>query len=192
VTLDESYLLSRARAGDARALGCLLEKHRRRVTRHVRRLVRQPGDAEDVVQETFIRAWRGLRAFRGESSFYSWLYRIATNAALAFRKRAKCFQPLEDASLQGLDSGPEERVIARQASETLERAMALLRPEQARALSLYEVEGMSYQDIAHALGVPIGTVRTLIFRARRSLQAALERPAPGPARRVSSAAPRYR
>lgn len=192
VTLDEADLLCRAQAGDARALGRLLEKHRRRVTRHVRRLVREPGDTEDVVQETFIRAWRGLRAFRGDSTFYSWLYRIATNAALAFRRRSNWLERLDSESRDATDQGPEERMMVLQTCEKLQQAMARLPREQAQALSLYEDDGLSYQDVARTLGVPTNTVRTLIFRARRSLKEALERPAPGRAGRPSWAARRYR
>jgi RNA polymerase sigma-70 factor (ECF subfamily) len=179
ITWDEPRLVTRARSGDHRALGCLLEKYRRRVTRHVRRLVREPGDADDVVQETFIRAWRGLPAFRGDSTFYSWLYRIATNVALGYLGRAARRRQGIEAQAPQEEPDPEQILIARQTGQAAERALAVLQPEQARALALYEEEGKSYREIARTLGVPIGTVRTHIFRARRSLAAALERPGAG-------------
>jgi RNA polymerase sigma-70 factor (ECF subfamily) len=189
IAWDDVQLVRLAQRGDGRAFQALFQKHRRRVTHHVERLVRSRSDADDLVQEAFIRAWRGLRAFRGQSTFYSWLYRIATSVALAFLRRAA--RRRHEVEAQALQEGadPEQILIARQTGQAAERALAVLPPEQARALALYEEEGKSYREIARTLGVPIGTVRTHIFRARRALAAALERPAPDAA---SWGAPRCR
>ena len=150
-------------------------------------------DATDVVQETFIRAYRGLASFRGDSAFYSWLYRIATNTSLNYLKRnpgdvllgddapedrADTFEPgVSDAE------DPERTLMAKQIAETVQRALAKLQPELAEALMLYEVEGKAYAEIAGMLGIPIGTVRTRIFRAREFIAKRLE-PVLEPQRKV--------
>jgi len=191
--VQDAELVRLAQAGDAKAFEALVVKYQRRVARHVARYVKAAGDVEDVVQETFIRAYRGLASFRGDSAFYSWLYRIATNAALnhlrqapgdvllgdaAPEERAEAFEP-------GVSDGedPERSLIAKQIAETVNRAVARLQPELAEALMLYEVEGKAYAEIADMLGIPIGTVRTRIFRAREFIAKRLE-PVLEPQRRV--------
>lgn len=189
----DAELVRMARAGDERAYQALVVKYQRRIARHVARYVRRASDVEDVVQESFIRAYRGLAAFRGDSTFYSWVYRIATNTALSFLKRAappvvlhadmpddeRADGPFEPGVSDAQD--PERVLLAKQIGETVERAMARLQPELAEALLLYEVEGKSYKDIAQMLGMPIGTVRTRIFRAREFIARRLE-PVLGPVR----------
>jgi RNA polymerase sigma-70 factor (ECF subfamily) len=179
---NELELVRRAKRGDGRAWQALFQKHRSRITQHVARLVRCHADADDVVQDAFFRAYRGLRAFRGDAAFHTWLYRIATNAALAFLKRSRQREvPMDPEALALLADGcseqadPERVLAARQAGETAVRALAQLSREQARALALYEDEGRSYAEIARTLGIPINTVRTHIFRARRALQRAAGR-----------------
>lgn len=183
----DAELVRLAQGGDERAFQALVVKYQRRIARHVARYVRRASDVEEVVQDAFMRAYRGLGAFRGESSFYSWLYRIATNAALSFLKRRPeevqgderadgCFEPgVSD------EQTPERTLVAKQIGEAVERAMARLQPELAEALVLFEVEGKSYKEIAQMLGTPIGTVRTRIFRAREFIALRLE-PVLGPAR----------
>ena len=184
-------LVRLAQAGDARAFEALVVKYQRRIARHVARYLRQAGDVEDVVQEAFIRAYRGLASFRGDSAFYSWLYRIATNAALSFiarepqavllgddapEERSDAFEPgVSDAE------DPERSLMASQIADAVQRALARLQPELAEALMLYEVEGKPYAEIAGMLGIPIGTVRTRIFRAREFIAKRLE-PVLGPQR----------
>jgi RNA polymerase sigma-70 factor (ECF subfamily) len=140
------------------------------------------------VQDAFLRAYRGLPAFRGESSFYSWLYRIAANAAFSFLKRPgvtevsgeeRADAPFEPGVSD--EQNPERVLLARQIGEAVERAMTRLAPELAEPLVLYEVEGKSYREIAQMLGAPIGTVRTRIFRAREFIAQRLE-PVLGPQR----------
>src|SRR5687767_3636584 len=177
----DAELVRLAQRGDERAFQALVVKYQRRIARHVARYVRRASDVEEVVQDAFVRCYRALGAFRGDSTFYSWLYRIATNAALSFLKRADTLE----VSLDERDDGPfepgatdeetpERVLIARQIGEAVERAMARLAPELAEALVLYEVEGKSYREIAQMLGTPIGTVRTRIFRAREFIAQRLE------------------
>lgn len=180
----DAELVRLAQAGGTKAFEALVVKYQRRIARHVARYVRHAGEVEDVVQDVFIRAHRGLASFRGESAFFSWLYRIATNAALSHLKR----QPAE---VQLGDDAPEERatafepgvsdaadpertLMAKQIAETVQKALAKLQPDLAEALLLYEVEGKPYAEIAGMLDVPIGTVRIRIFRAREFIARRLE------------------
>jgi RNA polymerase sigma-70 factor (ECF subfamily) len=174
-------LVRLAQAGDARAFQALMVKYQRRIARHVARYVKRAGDVEEVVQDAFIRAYRGLASFRGDSSFYSWLYRIATNAAFSFLKQAKSLEvQVEERADGGFEPGvtdeqtPERVLLAKQIGEAVERAMSKLQPELAEPLVLFEVEGKAYKEIAQMLGLPIGTVRTRIFRAREFIARRLE------------------
>lgn len=188
---DDSELVRLAQGGDDRAFQALVVKYQRRIARHVARYVKASGDVEDVVQEAFIRAYRGLASFRGDSAFYSWLYRIATNAALSHLKRKSQDVALGDENMEesaeafepGVSDGesPERSLIAKQIAEVVQKALAKLKPDLAEPLMLYEVEGKPYAEIAGMLGVPIGTVRTRIFRAREFIAKRLE-PALGPQR----------
>jgi RNA polymerase sigma-70 factor (ECF subfamily) len=186
----DAQLVALAQSGDERAYEALVVKYQRRIARHVARYMRRAVDVEDIVQETFIRAYRGLASFRGQSTFYSWLYRIATNAALnalqreplpvstdgAGDERAYAFEPgASDAE------NPERTLMASQIADAVQRALARLKPELAEPLMLYEVEGKSYPQIAEMLGMPLGTVRTRIFRAREFIAKRLE-PVLGPQR----------
>lgn len=182
----DAELVRLAQGGDERAFQALVVKYQRRIARHVARYVRRAGDVEEVVQDAFIRAYRGLGAFRGEASFYSWLYRIATNAAFSFLKKGAGELQLEERD-EPFEPGvtdeqtPERVLAAKQIGDAVQRAMTRLQPELAEALLLYEVEGKSYQEIAQMMGTPIGTVRTRIFRAREFIARRLE-PVLGPAR----------
>jgi RNA polymerase sigma-70 factor, ECF subfamily len=173
----DAELVRLAQAGDPRAFQALVVKYQRRIARHVARYVRRASDVEEVVQDAFMRAYRGLGAFRGESSFYSWLYRIATNAALSFLKRRPEEVQGDERADGSFEPGvsdeqtPERTLIAKQIGQAVERAMARLQPELAEA----------YKEIAQMLGTPIGTVRTRIFRAREFIALRLE-PVLGPAR----------
>ncbi len=191
-TDPDSELVRLAQHGDARAFEALVVKYQRRVARHVARYVKRAGDVEEVVQDVFLRAYRGLASFKRESSFYTWLYRIAKNTSFSFVTRQSKLVVLQDDSphgeglqaeeLQGSnDEDPERLLLARQISETVNHAMTRLQPELAEALLLYEVEGKPYKEIAQMLAVPIGTVRTRIFRAREFIAKRLE-PVLGPVR----------
>ena len=149
--------------------------------------VRDEDAAWDVTQDALLNAFRHRASFRGDASFYSWLYRIATNAAFSFLKKTAGEVEADERADEGLEPGvsdeqsPERVLFARQIGDAVERAMARLQPELAEALVLYEVEGKSYREIAQMLGTPIGTVRTRIFRAREFIARRLE-PVLGPAR----------
>ena len=184
----DAELVRLAQAGDERAFQALVVKYQRRIARHVARYVKRANDVEEVVQDAFMRAYRGLASYRGDASFYSWLYRIASNAAFSFLKKNAGELPVADErSDDGFEPGltdeqtPERVLLARQIGQVVERAMARLQPELAEALVLFEVEGKSYKEIAQMLGTPIGTVRTRIFRAREFIACRLE-PVLGPAR----------
>jgi RNA polymerase sigma-70 factor (ECF subfamily) len=187
----DAELVGLAQGGHQHAFEALVVKYQRRIARHVARYVRRAVDVEDIVQDTFIRAYRGLASFRGQSTFYSWLYRIATNAALNSAKRepmpvgimeddaderAFAFEPGNSDA-----ENPERTLMASQIADAVQRALARLKPELAEPLMLYEVEGKTYPQIADMLGVPIGTVRTRIFRAREFIAKRLE-PVLGPQR----------
>ena len=188
---QDAELVTLAQGGDPRAFQALVVKYQRRIARHVARYIKPSGEVEDVVQETFIRAYRGLASFRGDSAFYSWLYRIATNTALSHLKRQPDEVALgDDASDEragafepGVSDGenPERTLIAKQIAERVAQALAKLKAELAEPLLLYEVEGKAYAEIADMLDVPIGTVRTRIFRAREFIARRLE-PVLGPQR----------
>lgn len=184
-------LVRLAQANDVRAFEALVVKYQRRVARHVARYLKSAADVEDAVQETFIRAYRGLAAFRGDSAFYSWLYRIAANVAIRHLERQPQHILLgDDAPEERVDAfepglsdseQPERTLIAAQIADTVQRALAKLQPDLAEALLLYEVESKPYAEIATMLGIPIGTVRTRIFRAREFIARRLE-PVLGPQR----------
>ena len=188
----DAELVRLAQAGDARAFEALVVKYQRRIARHVTRYVRRPDDVEDVVQEAFLKAYRGLGSFRGDSTFYTWIYRIAMNAAINFVKRTPNHVVLKDDlnpdgddesyDTHGSDTEDPERILlAKRISETVERALGKLHPDLAMALTLYEVEGLQYKEIAKMLSIPIGTVRTRIFRSREFIARKLD-PLVGPVR----------
>jgi RNA polymerase sigma-70 factor, ECF subfamily len=184
-------LVRLAQGGDKRAFEALVVKYQRRIARHVARYVRRAADVEDVVQDTFIRAYRGLGSFRGDSAFYSWLYRIATNVALSALARNPAPVLLgddapderSDAFEPGVSDSedPERSMMARQLADAVQRAVSRLQPDLAEPLMLYEVEGKSYSEIASMIGIPIGTVRTRIYRAREFIAKRLA-PLVGPQR----------
>lgn len=179
----DSELVRLAQLGDELAFEALVVKYQRRIARHVARYVPIASDVEDVVQEVFIRAFRGLHSFRGDSAFYTWLYRIATNAALTFLRQAPHEEQLNDSDDErpnpfepGISDGetPERTLMASQIADAVRQGLARMQPELVDALTLFEVEGKSYSDIAQMFGVPIGTIRSRIFRAREALAKRLE------------------
>ncbi|MGQ9684984.1 MAG: RNA polymerase sigma factor RpoE [Thiobacillaceae bacterium] len=178
-------LVERVRNGDKRAFELLMEKYRRKIGRLLSRMVRDPEEVEDIAQETFIKAYRALPQFRGDAAFYTWLYRIAVNTAknyLAARNR----NMLTVSDVMGDDEeGGEERyaapdintpdaqLLSKQIAYAVNEAVEALPEELRTAITLREIEGMSYEDIATFMGCPIGTVRSRIFRAREAIAAKL-------------------
>lgn len=180
--LDEE-LVTRAQQGDARAFELLVRRHQHKIIQLVSRLVGE-GDAPDVAQETLIKAYRALHGFRGQSAFYTWLYRIAINTAknhLVSRNRRPTLQDIDvqDAELYGHteqmsdNETPESQVLTEEIRREVARAIAELPPDLRRAITLRELDGLSYEEIAEVMECPIGTVRSRIFRARAAVDQVL-------------------
>jgi RNA polymerase sigma-70 factor (ECF subfamily) len=178
----DAQLVERVQAGEQRAFELLVSKYERRVLRLIGRLIRDPAEAEDVAQEAFIKAYRAIPQFRGESAFYTWLYRIAVNTAknhLATQKRRP--RPVGDfhSDEDGESFNPEDVVEdintpdallhSRQVAEAVNAAIEALPEDLRSAITLREIEGLSYEEIAQAMDCPIGTVRSRIFRARDAI-----------------------
>ena len=178
-------LVARVQAGDREAFGLLVTKYQRRLLRLVSRFVRDGAEAEDVTQEAFIKAYRALPNFRGESAFYTWLYRIGVNTAknwlVANGRRMPTVtdvtdedgESIEDGGLLRDDETPEQVLLSKQIGATVNAAMDALPEDLRTAISLREIEGLSYEEIAQVMDCPIGTVRSRIFRARDAIAAKL-------------------
>ena len=182
----DQALVERVQAGDQQAFGLLVAKYQRKLMRLVMRLVRDPAEAEDVTQEAFIKAYRALPSFRGESAFYTWLYRIGVNAAknwlIANRRRAPTATAVDSEEAESYEGGellhdtdtPERLMMSRQIADAVNAAMERLPDDLRTAITLREIDGLSYDEIANAMNCPIGTVRSRIFRARDSIAAELK------------------
>jgi RNA polymerase sigma factor RpoE len=182
----DGQLVARAQAGDVRAFELLVEKYRRRISRLLGRIIRDQSAVEDVTQEAFIKAYRAIGSFRGDSAFYTWLYRIAVNAAknhlASTGRRAPATMELVPDGAEGLaDAGelrdintPESLLMSKEIAETVNKAIDALPGELKQAIQLRELEGMSYEEIARILDCPVGTVRSRIFRAREAIAASLK------------------
>ena len=175
----DQQLVQRTQRGDLRAFDLLVLKYQGRIAALVSRYVSDPSEVEDVTQEAFIKAYRAIDKFRGDSAFYTWLYRIAANAAKNYlvskRRRPSADATLEDAEVGQqaellADVGtPEAVAMGEELAAVVEDALAGLPEELQAALTLRELEGLSYDDIAVALDCPVGTVRSRIFRAREAI-----------------------
>jgi len=177
----DQLLVERAQRGDKRAFELLVEKYQRKLARLLSRLIRDPGEVEDVAQEAFIKAYRALPSFRGDSAFYTWLYRIGINTAknylVAMGRRAPTSTEVEAEAAEAQDGGdllrdintPESVLLSNEIAETVNSTIEQLPEELRRAIQMREIEGMSYEDIAQAMDCPIGTVRSRIFRAREAI-----------------------
>ncbi|MBG6220666.1 MULTISPECIES: RNA polymerase sigma factor RpoE [unclassified Janthinobacterium] len=174
----DQLLVERVQAGDKRAFDVLVSKYQRRLMRLVSRLVHDPSEAEDVVQEAFIKAYRALCHFRGDAAFYTWLYRIGINTAKNYLatqgRRAIASSDTDIEQAESFDDGsklrdnntPESVLASKQIAATVNAAMALLPIDLRTAIVLREIEGLSYEEISAIMACPIGTVRSRIFRAR--------------------------
>ena len=174
----DQVLVERAQKGDSRAFELLVSKYQRRLTRLLFRFIKDEHEVHDVAQEAFIKAYRALPNFRGDSAFYTWLYRIAINTAKNFLV-VNGRQPVIQGSL-ATDEGelldlteqmpdyrtPETDLLNREIIQTVDAAVAGLPEELRQAITLREMEGLSYEEIAQTMNCPIGTVRSRIFRAR--------------------------
>lgn len=178
-------LVVRVQQGDKKAFDLLVLKYQLRLSKLVSRFLKNQSDVPDVVQEAFIKAYRALPNFRGESAFYTWLYRIAINTAknhlvAQSRKSPANSIDVQDAEDYGASewlkefASPEREALASELEATIHRAMGDLPSDLREAITLREIEGLSYEDIAAVMGCPIGTVRSRIFRAREAIDSRLE------------------
>jgi len=177
----DRQLVERAQRGDKQAFALLVEKYQRKLARLLSRFIRDAAEVEDVTQEAFIKAYRALPAFRGDSAFYTWLYRIGINTAknylMALGRRAPTSTEVEAEEAEGYDEGeqlrdintPESLLLSNEIAETVNATIEKLPEELRKAIQMREIEGMSYEDIAQAMDCPIGTVRSRIFRAREAI-----------------------
>jgi RNA polymerase sigma-70 factor (ECF subfamily) len=177
----DQQLVERAQRGDKQAFGLLVSKYQRKLARLLSRLIRDPAEVEDVAQEAFIKAYRALPSFRGESAFYTWLYRIGINTAKNYLvsqgRRAPTTTEFDSEEAETFDDGdqlrdintPERMLQSKQIGETVNSAMEALPEELRTAIVLREIEGLSYEEIASIMECPIGTVRSRIFRAREAI-----------------------
>jgi RNA polymerase sigma-70 factor, ECF subfamily len=181
----DQQLVERAQRGDKHAFELLVSKYQRRLGRLISRFVRNTAEAEDVTQDAFIKAYRALPAFRGDSAFYTWLYRIGINTAknhlVAQGRRvptstsfdAEEAEDFEDAALLHEVATPENELMSKQVIEVVNASLQELPDDLRTALTLREIEGLSYEEIAVVMDCPIGTVRSRIFRAREAIAANL-------------------
>ncbi|WP_041862822.1 RNA polymerase sigma factor RpoE [Bordetella petrii] len=177
----DAELVARVQRGDKKAFDLLVLKYQRKILRLLGRMIRDPAEIEDVAQEAFIKAYRALPQFRGESAFYTWLYRIAVNTARNWLASAgrrpsapNAIETEDGETFNETDnltdiSTPESMVASREIAETVNAVIEELPEELRTAIVLREIEGMSYEDIAQSMGCPIGTVRSRIFRAREAI-----------------------
>lgn len=186
----DAALVARVQQGDQRAFEMLVVKYRRRIERLIARMVRDVDLVEDIAQETFIRAYRALPQFRGESAFYTWLYRIAVNTAKKALMQLKRDPLVSESALASIGDDdddasrveneltdgetPESVLASRQIARTVNEAIEALSDELRQAITLREIEGLSYEDIAELMNCPIGTVRSRIFRAREAISQKLK------------------
>ncbi|MDX2478496.1 MAG: RNA polymerase sigma factor RpoE [Gammaproteobacteria bacterium] len=181
----DNVLVERTQQGDQAAFGLLVEKYQHRLAKLVSRYIYDSAEVEDVCQEALIKAYRAIGNFRGESAFYTWLYRIAVNTAKNYlisqgRRPPKSDIDAEDAVQ--IEAGaamretgtPEANALTRELAETVTRAVDNLPEDLKMAITLREIEGLSYDEIAEVMACPIGTVRSRIFRARDAIDRELK------------------
>jgi len=177
----DQQLVERVQRGDKKAFELLVAKYQRKLARLLSRFIRDPAEVEDVAQEAFIKAYRALPSFRGESAFYTWLYRIGINTAknylVAVGRRAPTTTEFDSEDAENFEDGvqlrdvntPESELISKQIAQTVNDTMEALPEELRTAIVLREIDGLSYEEIATVMNCPIGTVRSRIFRARETI-----------------------
>lgn len=183
---SDLQLVERTVSGDQRAYGLLVVKYQRRIERLIGRMVRDSDLVQDIAQETFLRAYRALHQFRGEAQFYTWLYRIAVNTAKKALMDIKRNPVISENALRGgededetsrigneltTDETPETVMAAQEIAAAVNTAMEALPEDLRQAVTLREIEGLTYEEIAEVMQCPIGTVRSRIFRAREAISA---------------------
>jgi RNA polymerase sigma-70 factor (ECF subfamily) len=179
-------LVLRAQRGDKRAFGLLVDKYQRKLARLLSRMIRDQAEIEDVVQESFIKAYRALPNFRGDSAFYTWLYRIGINTAknhlVSMGRRPSVSTDIEIEDAENFEDGnelrtmetPETAMMTKEIAQTVNDTVASLPEDLRTAITLREIDGLSYDEIATIMTCPIGTVRSRIFRAREAIAVKLK------------------
>ena len=177
----DQVLVEKAQKGDKQAFGVLLEKYNKKLFRLLSRMVRDQSEIEDIVQDSFIKAYRAINNFRGDSAFYTWLYRIGVNTAknhlMALSRRPKAMNDVELEDIENFDDAgdlrsyetPESALMTKEIAATVNETIEQLPEELKSAITLREIDGLSYEEIAEIMDCPIGTVRSRIFRARESI-----------------------
>lgn len=180
----DALLIERVKRGDQKAFELLVIKYQRKIERLIGRMVRDVDLIQDIAQETFIRAYRALPQFRGESAFYTWLYRIAVNTAKKALVDLKRDPTVSESALMSVDDDdetsrvenelsdgetPEAVLASKEIAATVNGAIEALSEDLRQAITLREIEGLSYEEIAEVMNCPIGTVRSRIFRAREAI-----------------------
>ena len=184
-SVDQKLVL-RVQKGDKTAFDLLVRKYQHRIAKLVSRYVRDRAEVDDVTQEAFIKAYRAIKGFRGDSAFYTWLYRIAINTAKNYlvalgRRPLSADMEMEEAESSAAvninlrdTATPERHLLADEIGRTVERSLAALPEDLRTAITLREIEGLSYEEIAEVMDCPIGTVRSRIFRAREAIDKELQ------------------
>jgi RNA polymerase sigma-70 factor, ECF subfamily len=184
---EDDRLVSEARKGSQEAFRQLYERYNRKIHSLVGLMANSPEDINDIVQQVFIRAFRSLKNFKGESSFYTWLYRVAVNTTTDFRRRQFRKESHETRDLSGDreqtslqvaapgEEGPEAQLYRKELAEIVNKALESLSPEHREVIVLREINGMNYAEIAEVTGAGIGTVMSRLFYARKKLADILQR-----------------
>jgi RNA polymerase sigma-70 factor (ECF subfamily) len=182
----DQKLVEKAQKGDKKAFGLLVEKYNKKLTRLLSRMVRDQSEIEDIVQDSFIKAYRAINNFRGDSAFYTWLYRIGINTAknhlVSLGRRPKAMNGVEIEDIENFDDGhemrnletPETTMMTNEIVVTVNQTIEMLPDDLRQAISLREMDGLSYEEIADIMNCPIGTVRSRIFRAREAISEKLK------------------
>lgn len=177
----DQQLVERVQSGDKHAFDLLVIKYQRKLGRLLSQFIRDSAEVEDVTQETFIKAYRALPSFRGDSAFYTWLYRIGINTAKNFLvsqgRRAPVLQEFDNEDAENFEDNnlvkelntPESELMSKQIAQTVNQTLDALPEELRTAITLREIDGLSYEEIASVMSCPIGTVRSRIFRAREAI-----------------------
>lgn len=180
-TQSDELLVKKVQEGDTNAYNVLVIKYQYKVAQIISKFVANNADINDIAQDAFIKAYKAINSFRGESSFYTWLYRIVVNAAKTFLESnskhknsidvdSPEFQSIDDQGILASKDTPDRIIESQELHEVILKAMNDLPKELREAITLREIEGMSYDDMAIALKVPVGTVRSRIFRAREFIE----------------------
>jgi RNA polymerase sigma-70 factor (ECF subfamily) len=194
VTSDDQRLIAECLQGNTAAFGELVRRYQDRLFNTAYRLVDNADDALDVVQEAFLHAYQSLESFKGDSLFFTWLYRIAVNSAISFKRKKRAVLRIDGRDGEAVHEPPDPSELSRpghaleqvEQEQRIHKALSRLSPEHRAVLVLKDMEGQKYEEMAEALGVPIGTIRSRLHRARLELREVLEqmeeRPAAPPAR----------